>query len=143
HPPLYEEAYEIADAAICTMGELTRRNRSGARCCVWPETAALRTPCGGGGKHPPDRLRALRRYPNPHMNAAVRRRAFAHDFGILVQPMKPRAIGRLERDVEDNPAACEPRFNRGTKIVEALPRQRRSHDRVAVRKPLGAAPRRD
>ena len=56
------------------------------------------------------------------MNGAVRARAFAHDFGILVQPMQPGAIGRIERDVEDNPAACEPRFNRGAKVFEALAR---------------------
>jgi hypothetical protein len=75
------------------------------------------------------------------MNGAVRRRTLTHDFGILVKPMKPRTIGRIERDVVDNPAACEPRFNRGAKVFEAVPRQCRNDNRVAVRKPLGAAPR--
>ena len=53
---------------------------------------------------------------------------------------EPAAIGRIERNVEDNPAVCKACFNRGAKVLEALSRQCRNHDRVTVRKPLGASP---
>jgi hypothetical protein len=75
------------------------------------------------------------------MNDAVRFRIFAHNLGIFMQPIESCAIGRIKRDIEENPSVCQPGFNRSTEVFEALPRQCRNDDRFVIRRQLGAGSR--
>jgi hypothetical protein len=56
------------------------------------------------------------------MKFPVRRRGFAQDFRILMQPIEVGTISRVKADIEDRPVSAEPCFDCRAEVGDALPR---------------------
>src|SRR5580698_1312035 len=59
--------------------------------------------------------------------------ASAHDLGVLIEPMQPLPVARVERQFEFRTSASQATLDRGQKVIDPLPRRRGNGKRRSLR----------